>query len=48
MWVWEEWQNSLTPKSKTCDEFETKYMYLETIAQNTLDPQGKASNKGKV
>ena len=24
MWVWEQWQYSLTPKSKTCDELGTQ------------------------
>ena len=37
-----------SPKSKTCDELRTKYLYPETLAQNTLDPQGKASNKGQI
>ena len=23
MWVWEQWRNSLTPKSRSCDEFGT-------------------------
>ena len=48
MWVWKQWQNSLAPKSKICDELGTKYLYPETLAQNTLDPQGKASNKWQV
>ena len=42
MWVWEQWQKSFTPKSKTYDELGTKYLYRETLTQRTLDPQGKA------
>jgi len=34
---------------RSCDALGTYiYLYPETLAQNTLDPQGKASNKRQV